>query len=197
MQGFATGRGQHEENTKALGPARADNAFMGSTRPAPRLSAFALPVAFLAGLAWFVFSMWNPLTDYRLMTSGKAAAGVVVASETDVQDCDDGADGTKGFVGYRFQTPGGTWHGGRVKFNGGVPSAYRKGSSVAVRYLPTNPDVNRLADTGSQSTGQWLVKFIPLLFFGWAGWMVAAPLFRKAAAGPRPDDDDDDSEEEN
>lgn len=160
----------------------ADRLAVGSRQsfPAARqeaLKSFTWAAAWVAGALWFSLHLWHPLEDFRLMTGARTIQGEIVGTDVDVEDCDSGTDCTRGFVGYRFQPAGGAdWHDGRAIFDGGLPREFQNlklPAPIEIEYLPSDPTINRLKDTGSSSLGEWWFRF-PLwlgfvCFFCWPG----------------------------
>ncbi len=182
--------------------APADRVIVGATHSVQTarreaLTSFAWAAALVAGGLWFSFYLWHPLEDFRLMTGARTIQGEIVGTDVEVEDCDSGADCTRGFVGYRFQPAGADWHGGRASFDGGLPPEFQNvalPAPVEIEYLPSDPTVNRLKDAGSTSLGEWLFR-LPL----WLGlaYLFCSPgfaMFRQARAQlqPQPVSQDDD-----
>jgi hypothetical protein len=108
-----------------------------------------------------MYELGNPIHDLRLVLYAVTAPGEITETWEDVTDGDDGRAHWTHAVVYKFRLPDGrevigTEHGSRRL----LPELadLKKPVAADVEYDPSNPSINRLKGSGSQSLSGWFLR---------------------------------------
>lgn len=134
-------------------------------------------VAWLVGIVVLFGSSFvrDRVADFKLMRSATVADGLITETGEDVEEADDGSDGSVSYVLYTFHDATGRRFEGGQQLRGQLPSDWVDVSTpvaVNIEYLAHDPSVNRLYGEGSQT------------FLDWAARAIVGAVFLLAASFP-------------
>ncbi len=117
----------------------------------------------IIGIAALLIVHGNPWREYQLINGGTIAEGVII-DVNDFEDREDNGNLTRYFLlKYEFTTQEGTKLSDVVEIPGNSEQkGFRRGQSVEIRYMTSDPSIHRITALTTTNTTQWLIKTILL-----------------------------------
>jgi hypothetical protein len=153
---------------------------------------------FSAGVLFWYAVVGVPFDEYRLIQRGISAGGVVYECVEDVQDNDYGEPLYSYYCKYGFALPSGEIISSITPvYHERLPGNFISGEPVpaSVTYLPDDPNVNKITNSGSTDLFDWfwrkiLLGFLLLMFLTITGAVMIKQSLEAFSGANQPVSDD-------